>query len=75
MPQRTIPTGSRWINQIWNARAAKTGGIVRRNVDSVKTYASVKELKSAVKAKGFHLLRSGNQYLIFCHAGKFKVIC
>ena len=66
---------SKWINQIWKAKQAKRGGIVRRKVASVEKYASFAGMKAAVKAKGFHMLRSGDQYLIFCHKGVFKVIC
>lgn len=75
MAGRAIPTGSRWLAQIWNAQAAKNGGIVRRQVSSVKQFATVKELKQQVKARGFHMIRSGDQYLIFCHNGEFRMIC
>ncbi len=75
MAPRAIPTGSRWIGQIFKAQAAKNGGVVRRSVDSVKTYATIRELEAEVRARRFHLLRSGDQYLIFCHIGVFKVLC
>lgn len=75
MARRVIPASNRWIAQIFSAQAAKKGGIVRRKVSSVKRYTTIKALRSEVKARGFHMLRSGDQYLIFCHRGDFKVIC
>lgn len=75
MALRVIPTSSKWIKQIFRAKQARNGGIVRRKVANVKKYASFKELKFAVKKRDFHMLRSGDQYLVFCHKGDFKVIC
>jgi hypothetical protein len=75
MALRTIPASQKWIGQIFSAKQAKRGGIVRRKVTSVKKYATVKDLKAEVKRRGFHMLRSGDQYLIFCHKGAFRVIC
>lgn len=75
MAYSQILSGSKWIDQIFKAKAVKRGGIVRRKVANVKKYATFKALKLEVKRRGFHMLRSGEQYLIFCHKGEFKVIC
>lgn len=64
-----------WVEQIFEARTAKNGGIVRRSVSSVKKYASESQLKCAVKRRGFHLVRSNSQYLIYCHTGHIQLIC
>ena len=70
-----IPRNKKWIGQIFAAKAAKNGGIVRRKVSSVKQYATVNELRAEVKARGFHMLRVEEQYLIICSSGNFRVIC
>jgi len=75
---RKIPLamiGPRWIRQIFRAQAARNGGIVRRQITSVHKYASEAELKAAVQHRGFHMVISGDQYVILCHQGDFKVIC
>jgi hypothetical protein len=41
----------------------------------VKKYASFKDLKHEVKRRGFHLLRTGDQYVILCHTGELRIIC
>lgn len=75
MARRTIPPASKWIHQIFRAQQVRNGGIVRRKVSNVQKYASVEDLECEVKKRGFHMLQSGDQYLIFCHKGVFKVIC
>ncbi len=66
---------SAWINLIFRAGQANRGGIVRRRVRNVKRYASKEELVREVKRRGFHLVRSRNQYIIFCDRGDVRLIC
>lgn len=75
MARRPIPTGPRWLRQIFRAQSVRSGGIVRRSVADVKKYASFKDLKHEVKRRGFHLLRTGDQYVILCHTGELRIIC
>lgn len=70
-----IPRDKAWIDQIFEAQSAQEGGIVRRSVADVKKFASFKDLRSAVKARGFHLLRTGDQYVVLCHKGEIRIIC
>jgi hypothetical protein len=66
---------SAWVSQIFRAKAAKNGGIVRRRIVSVDKNASQAELRDEVRRRGFHMVRSGNQLIILCNKGEFKVIC
>lgn len=70
-----IPQNNKWINRIFEAKIAKSGGIVRRKSASVEKFASVKALKAEVKSKRFHMLLVGDQYVIICSTGNLKVIC
>ena len=72
---RAIPTGQAWIRQIFRAQAERNGGIVRRKVDNVKRYATVKDLKAEVRRRKFHMLQTGDQFLIICNPGYFRTIC
>lgn len=58
-----------WIDQIFNCKQARNGGIVRRKLHSVATYASIFELKREVQRRGFHMVISGDQAIVFCHEG------
>jgi hypothetical protein len=64
-----------YINAIFDADQAKTGGIVRRKIEDVKRYASPRYLVEEVARRGFHLLEVGSQYLIICNSGHFRVTC
>ncbi len=69
-----VPRGQPWIDQIFEAQAAN-GGVVRRSVADVEQFASLAMLKLAVKERDFHLIRTADQYVIFCHNGDLTVIC
>lgn len=64
-----------YINQIFEADAAKNGGIVRRKIANVEKYSSFKYLVKAVEEKGFHLIKTCDQYVILCSIGKFEICC
>ena len=62
-----------FINQIFEAQAVKKGGIVRRKKESVEKFASLQYLIQEVKQRGFHLIESGDQDIIICNSGNFKL--
>jgi hypothetical protein len=66
---------SNWIDQIFSAQAVRNGGVVRRSVWDVKKFASFSQLKREVLKKGFHLIRTGDQYVILCHQGDIRIFC
>jgi hypothetical protein len=62
-----------FINQIFEAKTVGKGGIVRRKIVSVEKYASFNYLMKEVETRGFHLIQTGDQYVIFCNPGNFKL--
>lgn len=62
-----------FINQIFEAKAVANGGIVRRKIANVQKYASFSYLLKEVEARGFHLIETGDQYVIICNSGNFKL--
>ena len=64
-----------WVTRIFRADAAQNGGIIRRAIHSVERFSSEEELIREVKRRGFHMVRSGGQYVILCNKGTFKLIC
>ena len=74
MAYRYIPKGPAWIKQWFRAKAVSKGGVIRRSVDDVKKFASVKDLLAEVKRRKFHLIRCGGQYIVLCNKGSLKVI-
>ena len=66
---------NQWLEQIFGAKIAKQGGIVRRNKFDVHRYASREMLIEYVKDCGFHLFEIKNQYVVICSRGTMEVIC
>ena len=62
-----------YINRIFEANAVKDGGIVRRKISNVAKFASLKYLVKETEARGFHLIETGDQYVVFCNTGNFKL--
>ena len=62
------------IERIFNSIQAQKGGIVRRDVYSVRRFASIADLETAVRIRGFHLIRNDNQFVIFCNRADLQII-
>lgn len=75
MARRAIPSASVWISQIFSAQAVRNGGVVRRSRSDVQQFASFSMLKAEVLRRGFHLIRTGDQYVILCHKGDMRIFC
>jgi len=58
-----------WIDKIFAAQKVAKGWVVPRSVSSVEKSASEELLVKAVKERGFHLVKTETQYLIFCNRG------
>ena len=63
-----------WIDQIFASNQARKGGVVRRKQNSVWSFASESELIDAAKSRGFHIIKNGNQYVIFCNRAEFRIL-
>jgi hypothetical protein len=60
---------------MFSARAARTGGTLRRKIASVEKNASMSQLERAVRARGFHLLIIEDQAVVLCNPGRVKLVC
>ena len=64
-----------WVRQIFDAQQVDRGGIVRRSKADVEKFASFAEILAEVKRRGYHLIETGDQYVIFCHEGSLQIHC
>ena len=67
--------GQDWLDQIFRAKAAQTGGVVRRKVVDVEREIGRGALELEVRKRGFHLLRTRDDYLIICTSTPIQLIC
>lgn len=55
-----------WLGQIFEAKAARSGGVVRRAVSDVERQVGRARLLQEVTARGYHLVECGGQFIIIC---------
>lgn len=72
---RPGPVNLGWQRQIFASKLAQQGGVVRRAKRDVHREIGLDRLKALVRARGYHLLESGDHYIIICHNGELRVIC
>jgi hypothetical protein len=64
-----------WVNQIFEADAARNGGVVRRSRASVDRFATMGEFVAEAKLRRFHVIETGGQIVVLCHDGEMVVHC
>jgi hypothetical protein len=67
--------GQDWLDQIFRAKAAQTGGIVRRKIRDVEREVGREALELAVRRRGFHLIECDRDFVIICSGAPMRVIC
>ncbi len=70
--RRADPEG--WIDEIFSAKAVARGGVIRRDIRWIDREVGRQRFMSEVRARGFHLIESGDQWVVICHSGYFRVI-
>jgi hypothetical protein len=63
-----------WLQQ-WYTAQASNGGVIRRNRDDVERFASVAEVVADARERGWHVVETGGQVVIFCHDGDMRIWC
>lgn len=62
-----------WNEQIFSARAAQ-GGLLRRSVARVDREIGRDRFFSEMRARGFHLLAAGNQFVVICESRPVQIL-
>ena len=68
------PNPDDWIDRIFAAKAAQTGGVVRRDVSWVAREIGEDRLIDEVRRRGFHMIRAGGQFIVICNAGGIQIV-
>lgn len=63
-----------WIAQIFSAKAALSGGVIRRAVGWVHREIGRERFVQEVRARGFHLLECGGQFVVICNPAPIRRI-
>ena len=72
---RPIPRNEIWLTQIFDAKSASTGGVIRRKKSDVARKIGRARLELEVRRRGFHLIETTDQLIIICDRSEIQVIC
>ena len=72
MPSPVTP--DRWIIQMFSARAAAEGGIVRRSVEDVERLIGRDRFLHEVGRRGFRVAENAGQFVIFCNRDPVRLL-
>ncbi len=58
-----------WLRQLFAAKSAQTGGVVRRRLRDIETIVGLDAFGDEVARLGYTAITDGRQVVVFCHAG------
>lgn len=64
-----------WLLQLFTAKAARAGGVVRRQVRDVERIVGRSNFELELRRRGYHAVENAGQYVIFCNAEPVRVLC
>lgn len=64
-----------WLAAVFDAKACQRGGILRRAIKDVHREVGRDAFITEVQRRHWHLVISGDQYIVFCNDGDFRIIC
>jgi hypothetical protein len=68
MSRNLLPyTTEGWIAHLFNAQAARDGGVIRRQVRDVERYVGPDPFFAEMRRRGFTVLENAGQFIIICN--------
>ena len=67
MPVPGALTPERWLRQLFSARAAVEGGVIRRKVRDVERIVGIAAFEAEIARRGFQLLVNADQFIVVCN--------
>ena len=71
---RALPSAELWLQQVFDAKAARQGGIVRRKRCDIERKVGWARFEHEIRRRGYQALENYNQIIIICNAEKVKRI-
>ena len=75
VPDTLAPARQLWLDQIFAAKTAAMGGVVRRRVSDVEREIGRHTLELEVRRRGYHLLQCDTHFVIICFNRPLVLIC
>jgi len=68
------PNPDPWIDQLFSTKSARRGAVVRRSMNWVEREVGHARFQEEVRRRGYHLIRTANQYIVICHNGPIDIL-
>lgn len=59
---------------MFSAKAAKSGGVIRRNIAWIEREVGRELFEDEVRRRGYHLIEAGNQLVVICNRQDLRLI-
>lgn len=56
-----------WMNHVFSAKSAQTGGVVRRRVRDVERIVGRELFRQELRRRGFRAIENNGHFVIFCN--------
>jgi hypothetical protein len=63
-----------WLEDVFNAKAARTGGVVRRACGWVEREIGRDLFLASARERGFHVIEGGGQFIVICTKAPIRVL-
>lgn len=67
-------TPERWLRQLFSARAACDGAVVRRKIRDVERIVGRAAFEAELRRRGFRAVENAGQLVIFCNREPVRLI-
>ncbi len=75
MPMITVrPYPDPWLDQLFSTKSAQRGAVVRRSTSWVEREVGHETFQQEIRRRGYHLIRTANQYIVICHSGPIDIL-
>ncbi|MEL6172395.1 MAG: hypothetical protein AAFS08_15745 [Pseudomonadota bacterium] len=63
------------MQRIFDAKAAREGGVVRRSLRDVDRIVGRETFLLEMRRRGYHVVENAGQVVIFCNQDKLRLLC
>ncbi|MEO1139444.1 MAG: N-(5'-phosphoribosyl)anthranilate isomerase [Pseudomonadota bacterium] len=64
-----------WMQKIFDVKAAREGGVVRRSVKDVEQIIGRNRFQRELQRRGYHAVENAGQIVIFCNNDRVRILC
>ena len=62
-----ISQSDTWMLQVFSSKAAREGGVIRRQVADVDRIVGQRRFQREIQRRGYSVVENAGQYVIFCN--------